>query len=325
LKLVIQIPCFNEAEVLPLTLSHLPREVEGFDCVEWLVVDDGSRDGTSEVARRCGADHVVTLARNRGLARAFLAGLEAALSVGADVVVNTDADNQYDARDLPSLVAPILAGEADLVVGARPIGQIAHFSVAKRALQKLGSAVVRLVSGTRVPDAPSGFRAMTRDAAMRLNVFGNYTYTLETLIQAGQSGMAIACVPVRVNGETRPSRLVKSSAHYVLKSSATILRMFVVYKPMRFFALLSAIFACPGVILGLRYLWLDAHGQGHGHVHSLILAAMFVGVSMGLAMLGVVGDLLSVNRRLLEETRLRLRVPSGPAAPSGRSTTPTVD
>jgi glycosyltransferase involved in cell wall biosynthesis len=311
MKLVIQIPCFNEAEVLPLTLSQLPRSVAGFDSVEWLVVDDGSRDGTGQVARRCGVDHVVTLPRNRGLARAFLAGLEAALAAGADVIVNTDADNQYDARDLPKLAEPILRGEADLVVGARPIGDIAHFSLTKRALQKIGSAVVRVVSGTRVPDAPSGFRAMTREAAMRLNVFGNYTYTLETLIQAGQSGMAIACVPVRVNGETRPSRLVKSSAHYVLKSSATILRMFVVYKPMRFFALLAGLFALPGLTLGLRYLWLDAHGEGRGHVQSLILAAMFVGVSMGMAMLGVVGDLLSVNRRLLEETRLRLRRSDG--------------
>jgi glycosyltransferase involved in cell wall biosynthesis len=306
-KLVIQIPCFNEEQVLPVTLSHLPRAVPGFDVVEWLVVDDGSKDATSEVARRCGVDHVVRLPRNRGLARAFLAGLEAGLAAGADVIVNTDADNQYDARDLPKLVAPILAGEADLVVGARPIDGIAHFSPAKRLLQKLGSAVVRFVSGTRVPDAPSGFRAMTREAAMRLNVFGNYTYTLETLIQAGQSGMAIACVPVRVNGETRPSRLVKSSAHYVLKSSMTIVRMFVVYKPMRFFALIAALFALPGVALGARYLWLDAHGEGRGHVQSLILAAMLVGVSVAMGMLGVVGDLLAVNRKLLEESRLRLR------------------
>lgn len=307
MKLIIQIPCFNEEQVLPVTLSHLPRQVEGFDVVEWLVVDDGSRDGTSEVARRCGVDHVVRLPRNRGLARAFLAGLEAGLAAGADVIVNTDADNQYDARDLPKLVAPILSGEADLVVGARPIDGIAHFSPVKRLLQKLGSAVVRLVSGTRVPDAPSGFRAMTREAAMRLNVFGNYTYTLETLIQAGQSGMAIVCVPVRVNGETRPSRLVKNSAHYVLKSSMTIVRMFVVYKPLRFFALLSALFALPGLALGARYLWLDTHGEGRGHVQSLILAAMCVGISMGMGMLGIVGDLLSVNRKLLEENRLRLR------------------
>ena len=306
MKLVIQIPCYNEAATLGTTLRDLPRTVPGVDRVEWLVIDDGSTDATSAVAREHGVDHVVRLPVNRGLARAFMAGIEASVRVGADVIVNTDADNQYCAADIPALVAPVVAGRADMVVGARPIDAITHFSPAKKFLQRLGSRIVRLASNTRVPDAPSGFRAMSRAAAMQLNVFSNYTYTLETIIQAGQKGLIVASVPVRVNADLRPSRLVRSIPQYLRRSALTIGHIFLIYRPFRFFAGMSALCLLPGLLIGVRFLFEYTQGHGQGHVQSLILAAIMVIAALLFFMLGLLADLISVNRRLLEDIRTRL-------------------
>ena len=307
LKLIIQIPCYNETATLGITLRELPRQVPGFDQVEWLVVDDGSTDGTAQVARDAGVDHVVRLPINRGLARAFMAGLEASLHAGADVIVNTDADNQYNANDIPALVAPLLAGHADMVVGARAIEQIAHFSPLKKFLQRLGSRVVRLASNTRVPDAPSGFRAVSRSAALQLNVFNSYTYTLETIIQAGQKGMTVVSVPVRVNADLRPSKLVRSIPQYLFRSTLTIGRIFLTYRPLRFFLTVSAMLFVPGVLIGGRFLFeLFVRGRGQGHIQSLILTAILLISSVLFFVLGLLADLISVNRRLLEDQRTRL-------------------
>ena len=305
MKLIIQVPCFNEAEQLPLSLGALPRAVDGFDSVEWLVIDDGSADGTAEAARRLGADHVVPLPHNKGLARAFMAGLDASLKAGADVIVNTDADNQYDASCIPDLVKPILEGRAEIVVGARPIAEIGHFSLSKKALQKLGSWVVRLVSGTDIPDAPSGFRAIHRDAAMRLNVFNAYTYTLETIIQAGRNNIPVTWVPVRVNPDLRPSRLIKSNLGYVVRSLVTIIRIFVLYKPFRFFALLAVIVGLPGLAGMFRFLYYYASGDGTGHVQSLIISATLIAGAAILGIGGLLADLIAANRALLEDLRTR--------------------
>lgn len=305
-KLIIQIPCFNEAASLPATLAELPRSIEGFDAVEWLVVDDGSSDGTSEIARGLGVDYVVRLPSNLGLARAFAAGLNAAVAAGADVIVNTDADNQYAAADIPLLVAPILAGEAEIVVGARPIDSIEHFSPVKKLLQKFGSWVTRALSGTEVQDAPSGFRALTRDAARRLNVFSSYTYTIETIIQAGQNGMAVKSVPIRVNGETRPSRLVKSVASYVKRSVFTMFRIFLVYQPLRAFVTAGALVGGAGFLVGLRFVYFFLIGEGRGHVQSVILTALLLGSGLLLCVMGLLADLIAVNRRLLEQVNWRL-------------------
>lgn len=305
-KLVIQIPCFNEEQSLASTIADLPRSVDGFEQVEWLVVDDGSRDATSETARACGVDHIVTLPHNQGLARAFMVGLEASLKVGADVIVNTDADNQYSAESIPDLVAPILAGHAQIVVGARPIRDIADFSFAKKVLQRIGSAVVRLASGTRIPDAPSGFRAIQADAALRLCVFGEYTYTLETIIQAGRKNIPICSVPVRVNGPTRPSRLVKSTPSYVYRSILNILRIFTIYKPLRFFVSVAAFLMVPGLLLGMRFLYYWAAGAGGGKVQSLVLASILIVSSMIVLAAGMLADLTAANRILLEDLRMRL-------------------
>ncbi|NJN85136.1 MAG: glycosyltransferase family 2 protein [Leptolyngbyaceae cyanobacterium SL_7_1] len=307
-KLIIQIPCYNEEDTLGVTLAELPRQVEGIDRVEWLIVDDGSRDRTVEVALEHGVDHVVRLAQNQGLAQAFMAGIEASLKAGADIVVNTDADNQYCAADIPKLVAPILAGKAEIVIGARPIWRIKHFSVVKKFLQNLGSWAVRMASNTDVADAPSGFRAISREAAMQLNVFNPYTYTLETIIQAGQKGMAIASVPIRTNGYLRPSRLVKSIPSYVQRSLFTILRIFMVYKPLRFFLILGTIPFSLGALLGVRWLTLFLLvDPTRSRAPSLILAATLVLIGFQLWMFGLVADLLGVNRRILEDIQLRQR------------------
>jgi glycosyltransferase involved in cell wall biosynthesis len=302
MKLVVQIPCFDEAAQLPGTLAALPRAVPGFDVVEWLVVDDGSRDDTAGVARRGGVDHVVRLPRNLGLARAFAAGLEAACRRGADVIVNLDADNQYRGDYLEALCAPVLRGEADIVVGCRPIARIAHFSPTKKLLQRLGSAVVRLVSGVAVDDATSGFRAYSRRAAMSLNVHSRYTYTLETLVQAGQAGLSVVGVPVEVNAPTRPSRLMRSTGEYVRRSLLTMARSFVIYRPLRFFLVPAVAGWVAGVALGLRFLahWIASGGDA-GNVQSLILAAILLILGALCFAIGLVADLLSVNRRLLED------------------------
>ena len=306
-KLIIQIPCFNEERTLGLTLSQLPREMPGFDSVEWLIVDDGSQDRTVEVARENGVDHVAQLGINRGLAQAFMVGLDCAIKAGADIIVNTDADNQYAASDISKLVAPILAGEADIVIGERPISNIDHFSPGKKLLQKFGSWVVRLASGTNVPDAPSGFRAMTRDAAMRLNCFNNYTYTLETIIQAGRKGMVIKSVPVSVNEDLRPSRLVRSIPSYVQQSVFTIIRIFMTYRPFRFFAALGLGSIVIGLIPSLRFVYFYLEGEGQGNVQSLLCSVLFLGMGVVLIVVGLVSDLIGVNRMLLEDIRWRLR------------------
>ena len=306
-KLIIQIPCFNEERTLGLTLSQLPREMPGFDSVEWLIVDDGSQDRTVEVARENGVDHVAQLGINRGLAQAFMVGLDCAIKAGADIIVNTDADNQYAASDISKLVAPILAGEADIVIGERPISNIDHFSPGKKLLQKFGSWVVRLASGTNVPDAPSGFRAMTRDAAMRLNCFNNYTYTLETIIQAGRKGMVIKSVPVSVNEDLRPSRLVRSIPSYVQQSVFTIIRIFMTYRPFRFFAALGLGSIVIGLIPSLRFVYFYLEGEGQGNVQSLLFSVLFLGMGVVLIVVGLVSDLIGVNRMLLEDIRWRLR------------------
>ncbi|MEM7767707.1 MAG: glycosyltransferase family 2 protein [Pseudomonadota bacterium] len=305
-KLIIQIPCLNEEETLALTLSHLPREVPGYDTVEWLIIDDGSTDATVEVARAHGVDHVVSFRHNQGLARGFMAGLEASLKLGADTIVNTDADNQYDASSIPDLVAPILAGEAEIVVGERPVMETAHWSPLKKSLQRLGSYAVRLASNTDVPDAPSGFRAIHRDAALRMFVFSEYTYTLETIIQAGRKKMRITSVPIRTNGETRPSRLMKSMRSYVQRSLVTILRVFLAYKPLRAFFVAGGVLGALAVLIGLRFMWAYATGEGDGKVQSLIFMSVLAMASFISFAVGVIADLQAVNRTLLEDIRLRL-------------------
>ena len=307
MKLIVQLPCFNEAAQLPATLAQLPRQVEGFDRVEWLVVDDGSTDDTAAVARAHGVDHVLRYADNRGLAFAFATGLEACCRLGADVIANLDADNQYRADALPALCTPVREGRADIVVGCRPIAQIAHFSPAKKFLQRLGSGVVRMISGADVADATSGFRAYSRRAALALNVHSRYTYTLETLVQARQARLVVACVPVAVNPPTRPSRLMRSSTEYVRRSVLTIVRAFVIYRPLRFFLVPAALLALGGIALGLRFLAnFIVDGQA-GNVQSLILAAILVLLSALAVAIGLIADLLSVNRRLLEDIQASQR------------------
>ena len=307
MKLIIQIPCLNEAETLPLTLNELPRKLNGFTSVEWLIIDDGSTDGTAEIARKSGVHHVVRHPVNRGLATAFMSGIEACLQLGADVIVNTDADNQYCSADIPDLTAPILAHQADIVIGARPIEKTEHFSWLKKRLQKLGSWAVRMASKTDVADAPSGFRAFSREAAMRLNVFSAYTYTLETIIQAGQSNLRIISVPVHTNGDLRPSRLVKSIPAYVRRSLITILRVFVIYRPLALFVYTGSIFGLAGLLIGIRFLVHYFAGDGEGHIQSLILASLCITLGMLLSIMGLIGDLVATNRKLLERMNTRLK------------------
>ena len=308
MKLIIQIPCFNEAATLGIALAALPREVTGFDVVEWLVIDDGSQDETVTVAKANGVDHVVRHTHNLGLAQTFMTGLEACLSLGADVIVNTDADNQYHAGDIPALTAPILEGRAELVVGARPIAAIEHFSGLKKYLQRVGSWVVRVASKTDIPDAPSGFRAISRAAGERLMVFNDYTYTLETIIQAGHKNMAITSVPVRVNEDLRPSRLVTSVPSYIKRSIITIVRIFVIYRPFRFFGTIGAVLFAAGFLVALRFLFYYATGDGEGHVQSLLLAVLLLGMGFQTVLIAFLADLLAANRKLLEDVRYRARV-----------------
>jgi glycosyltransferase involved in cell wall biosynthesis len=307
MKLIIQIPCFNEEASLPVTLAELPRTLPGFDVVEWLVIDDGSTDRTVEVAQSLGVDHIVKLSQNSGLARAFSAGIQACLRHGADIIVNTDADNQYHADDIPKLIAPILEGRAKIVIGARPIDSIDHFSWIKKILQKLGSWAVRIASGTAIPDAPSGFRAISASAARSLNIYSRYTYTLEMIIQAGQMGIPIDSVPVRTNPDLRPSRLMRNMPQYIFRSLITIIRIFVTYRPFRFFFIIGACLMAGGVFLGFRYLYyllvIDANVN---KVQSLILAAILIGMGFQTIILALVADLLSVNRKLLEKISLKL-------------------
>jgi glycosyltransferase involved in cell wall biosynthesis len=305
MKLIIQIPCYNEAETLGITLAALPRKVEGFDLVEWLVIDDGSLDDTLTIAREHGVDHILRHASNQGLARAFMTGINACLRLGADVIVNTDADNQYNAEDIPKLTTPVIQGRADIVVGARPIEVIAHFSQIKKLFQRLGSWVVRIASKTDILDAPSGFRAMSRVAAQSLMVFNNYTYTLETIIQAGQKNMAIISVPIRVNEDLRPSRLVKSIGSYLKHSIVTIVRILIIYRPFRFFATIGLLLFGAGFLVGMRFLWFYMDGEGKGHVQSLILSGILLLMGFQTLLVAFLADLLGANRRLLEGLRER--------------------
>jgi glycosyltransferase involved in cell wall biosynthesis len=306
-KLIIQIPCYNEEDSLPITLTNLPREIPGVSKVEWLIVDDGSTDDTIRVARELGVDHIVQHPINLGLARAFATGLNASLMFGADIIVNTDADNQYDARDIPALIEPILTGRADIVVGERPIASIAHFSALKKLLQKFGSYMVRVASNTSIPDAPSGFRAISRRAAMQMHVFSEHTYTLETIIQAGRKGLAIISVPIHTNPDIRKSRLIPSVGSYVTHSALTILRIFMTYKPLTFFIIPGGILSTGGVLIGLRYLYYYFTGNGAGHIQSLILTVILLNFGFILIVLGLLADLISVNRKLLEKIDFQLQ------------------
>ena len=307
MKLIIQIPCFNEEAQLPGTLADLPREVEGFDRVEWLIIDDGSTDRTIAVAREHGVDHIVRLTNNKGLAAGFQAGLDACLKLGADVIVNTDADNQYYAGDIPKLVAPIVAGHADMVVGDRQVETIEHFSPLKVSLQKLGSWVVRQASGTQVPDTTSGFRAYNREAALQMAVVSRYTYTLETIIQAGKLLVATDHVPIRTNPKTRESRLFPSMWSYVRRNALAIFRIYSQYEPMRIFWSLAAVIGVIAVIVWARYLYFYIDGDGAGHVQSLILGAVLFNAALLLGALGVLGDLMQANRVMQQRTFERVR------------------
>ncbi len=307
LKLIIQIPCYNEAESLPDTIRDLPRAIEGIEEIEFLVVDDGSVDATSEVARSLGAHQIIRLPRHLGLARAFMAGLQASLARGADVIVNTDADNQYRAEDIPLLVEPILAGKADIVVGDRGVASHPSFSRRKRLLQRLGSWVIQVASGIETPDATSGFRALSREAALRTLVLSEYSYTLETLIQAGAAHMAVEYVPIRTNPQTRPSRLMKSMPHFLRNAFATIVRAYTMYRPLRVFTILGALLVTAGLVLGIRYLYFVSIGEGAGHVQSVIVAAMLLIVGFQVVLIGLLADLIGFNRKILEEVLYRLR------------------
>jgi glycosyltransferase involved in cell wall biosynthesis len=307
MKLIIQIPCFNEAETLPLTIADLPRQVTGFDEVEFLVIDDGSTDGTADVAREHGVVHVLQLPQNRGLAYAFNAGLERSLSLGADVIVNTDGDNQYQGEGIADLVRPILEGRAEMVVGDRRVDTIKHFSWTKKCLQKTGSWVVRWASGTDVPDSTSGFRAFSRNAALQLTVYSTHTYTLETIIQAGKKGIVITHVPIATNEKLRESRLIRSIPGYVVSSAITILRILLMYEALRIFLTIGAVLFGFGTLLVLRFLYFFLIGEGQGHVQSLIIAAILIVLGFQTFLLGLLADLIAKNRRLNEEMAYRLR------------------
>jgi glycosyltransferase involved in cell wall biosynthesis len=307
MKLIIQIPCYNEESTLQLTLSELPEKIDGIDKIDILIIDDGSKDKTIEIAKEKGVKNFVIFPKNLGLAKAFSAGLAKSLELGADIIVNTDADNQYNAKDIEKLVKPILEKKADIVIGARPIENIKHFSLIKKLLQKAGSYVMRLVSSTQIEDATSGFRAFSRDAALKINVFDNYTYTLETIIQAKAKGLEIISVPISVNDELRKSRLIKNIFDYIKRSIFTMTRMFIVYRPFRFFAILSLFFLTPGIALGLRFLYFYFNGFGSGHIQSLILAAVLILTGVQIGIIAILADLLSINRKLLEDIQTRLK------------------
>lgn len=307
MKLVIQIPCYNEESTLAIALADLPKKIDGIDSIEILVIDDGSTDNTVEVARQNGVKDFVIFQRNLGLAKAFSAGIAKALEMGADIIVNTDADNQYCADDIENLIKPILEKRADIVIGARPIETIKHFSFIKKLLQKLGSYVMRLVSSTKVADATSGFRAFSKEAASQINVFDNYTYTLETIIQAKAKGMDILSVPIRVNPELRKSKLIKNIFDYIKRSTFTMIRMFIVYRPFRFFAIIGILFLIPGFLLGLRFLYYYLTASGAGHIQSLILAAVLILTGIQIILIAVLADLQAINRKLLEDIQTRLK------------------
>jgi len=308
-KLIIQIPCLNEAQTLPATLADLPRSIPGIDVVEFLVIDDGSRDGTADVARGCGVDHIVRMRRNKGLAAAFTAGIDACLKAGADYIVNTDADNQYAGHEIPKLLEPLLRGEADICIGDRNIAELQTMSWRKRQLQRLGSWVVRQVSNTTVPDTTSGFRAYTRDAALRMHIVSEFSYTLESIIQAGKKRMSIAHVPVATNPRTRESRLFDSIFGYVKRSAATIVRIYAMYEPLKVFSYIGLAVFGVGFALAMRfvYLYLTSFTGGGRYIQSLIFAAVLMIVGFQVLLIGLVADVISANRKLLEDVLYRVR------------------
>ena len=303
MKLVIQIPCLNEEKSLPITINDLPKNIDGIDEIEVLVIDDGSTDNTVETAHKLGVDKVISLGTNKGLAKAFVAGINKSLEMGADIIVNTDADNQYNAKYIEDLIRPILDNRADIVIGTRPVSKIKHFSILKKVLQKLGSGVMRFVSKTDVKDAPSGFRAFSRNAALQMNVFDAYTYTLETIIQAKAKGLVTECVEVDVNPELRKSRLFKNMFQYIKRSIFTMLRMFIIYRPFRFFILIGGLFLFIGFILGARFLYFFMSGSGQGHIQSLILSAILSITGVQVSLIAVLAELISINRKLIEDVQ----------------------
>lgn len=307
MKLIIQIPCYNEAETLRIALEALPGQINGIDEIQYLIINDGSRDDTVRVAREWGVHHVVNFKKNRGLARGFMAGIDGCLRNGADIIVNTDADNQYCADDIETLIKPILDGQADIVLGARPIDGTTHFSYVKKQLQHLGSWVVRKASDTDIPDAPSGFRAYSREAAMRINVVNDYTYTLETIVQAGRERIPMTSVPVRTNEELRPSRLFSSMWGYVKKSMLTILRAYMMYKPLKCFAFLCVPPMAAGLLIGIRFLAFYIRGNGAGHIQSLILACTLIIIGFLTMTMGLLGDVLAANRKITEDIQYHVR------------------
>ena len=307
MKLIIQIPCYNEADTLEIALNDLPKKLEGIDEIEYLIINDGSKDNTVEVARNWGVHHVVNFKQNKGLAKGFMAGLDGCLRNGADIIVNTDADNQYCGEDIQKLIDPILSGEADYVIGARPIDQTKHFSWIKKKLQHFGSWVVRKASNTDIPDAPSGFRAMSRECALRINVVNDYTYTLETIVQAGRERFAITSVPIRTNGELRPSRLFHSILGYVKKSMLTIIRAYMMYKPLKCFTFIGSLPIVVGLVYIARFIIFSIQGTGNGHVQSLILGSTLLIMGYLTCMIGLLADVISANRRILQDTQYHVR------------------
>lgn len=307
MKLIIQIPCYNEAETLEVALNDLPKQIDGIDEIEYLIINDGSKDNTVEVAKNWGVHYVVNFKCNKGLAKGFMAGLDACLRQGADIIVNTDADNQYCGADIEKLVRPILDGKADIVIGERPIDDTEHFSPLKKKLQHIGSWTVRVASKTDVPDAPSGFRAYSRQAALKMNVVNEYTYTLETIVQAGRNKMAITSVPIRTNPELRKSRLFNSMFGYIKKSMLTIIRAFMMYKPLRFFTIIGSTIFLIGLILGIRFLVFVFMGESGGHIQSLILASTLLLLGFQTFISGLQADLIASDRKLLEDIQERVR------------------
>lgn len=307
MKLIIQIPCYNEAETLEVALNDLPKHIDGIDEIEYLIINDGSKDNTVEVAKRWGVNYVVNFRRNKGLAKGFMAGIDACLRNGADIIVNTDADNQYNGDDIETIVRPILEGKTDIVIGERPIDQTEHFSPIKKKLQHFGSWVVRIASNTNIPDAPSGFRAYSREAAMRLNVTNEYTYTLETIVQAGREKIAMESVPIRTNAELRPSRLFNSMMGYVKKSMVTIIRAFIMYRPLRFFIGVGLIPFILGIAIGIRFIVYMVLGGGAGHIQSLILSSILIMMGFMTIIIGLQADIIAKNRKLLEDIQYHVR------------------
>lgn len=308
MKLIIQIPCFNEADTLSIALDHLPKQIDGIDIIETLIINDGSSDETVRVAREWGVNHIVSFKQNKGLARGFTAGIDACLHLGADIIVNTDADDQYCGEDIQKLVRPILDDKAEIVIGERPILDTEHFSMKKKFFQRVGSWVVRVASNSDIPDAPSGFRAYSREAALRINVVNEYTYTLETIIQAGWNRTPMTSVPIRTNPDLRPSRLFSSMWRYMKRSATVIMRAFAMYKPLRFFGIIGTLFFGAGLLLGIRFVVIAiATGSASGHIQSLILCSALLMIGVQIFIAGIQADIISDNRKLLEDVQYRVR------------------